>query len=879
MCERSRIICVFLILLQLFAGIKVYSQNLIDESFDNEPLPSVLNMLSEKYHLKFSYDYSLLEKVSVSGDFHNLSHNDFIMRLTNKYKFDFEKIDGVYLIKPQKGRRRLIVNGIILDGKSKERLPFANIYEKHSKYITASNQDGYFTLFATNSDTTKLVVCYMGYKTKELIITPSDTLEIINISLESEDKIISKVDVNTTSVKTVNLGKTAGHFTINPAKMADLPSLGELDIFRNLQLFPGISGTKNSSSGLIIRNSPPDQTLVNFDGFTILDLDHFFGMFSAVNSKVVKDIQVYKGGFEAKYGNRISSVVEITGKSGDLSKPAVHFNLNMISANLVLEFPLFKKASLLIAARRSYNDILKTPLYSQLFNEIKSPIDENYWLVNGTVRYMPYSLEPTFNFYDINVKLKLPLSKKDVLDISYFQSQDNLNLGDSAYATGVYSKMAENLAWGNKGLGLKWSRNWSKTVYSNFIASISSYSNDYDNYYIFEKNQIADTTSLFEANYIDNINLKFNTSWYINRKNTMDFGFDNNITNIDYYSSWDNFDIQDINQFANQLSLFVQNTHEFSPKMKLILGLRSNFISSGGKVNIEPRISYLYNFVPDITFKASLGQYHQYLNKIPMKDLDGINRDFWILSDNKIAPPVASNHITLGLTYKKPSFTIDVEAYYKDANNLIEYEGPYLNSFNYQFSDLEGVYHRGKGKIAGVDVLLLKNIGKYSGWIGYSFGRSARYFPTLNNGNPYPSNNDQRHELKIVNMLKIRNWNFALTWIYGSGKPYTQPEGQYYVKLLNGEQKLISIPESKNSSRLPAFHSLDMSVNYNFRIGPGFGKVGLSVFNIYGRENIKYRFYRIANKGDTQVSNQPVYKVYDIKLMGFTPNIFISFDF
>jgi hypothetical protein len=231
------------------------------------------------------------------------------------------------------------------------------------------------------------------------------------------------------------------------------------------------------------------------------------------------------------------------------------------------------------------------------------------------------------------------------------------------------------------------------------------------------------------------------------------------------------------------------------------------------------------------------------------------------------------------LTYEKPSFTIDFEAYYKDANNLIEYEGPYLNDFNYQSSDLEGVYHRGKGKIAGVDVLLLKNIGKYSGWIGYSFGRSVRYFPTLNNGNPYPSNNDQRHELKIVNMLKIRNWNFALTWIYGSGKPYTQPEGQYYVKLLNGEQKLISIPESKNSSRLPAFHSLDMSANYNFRIGQGFGKVGLSIFNIYGRENIKYRFYRIANEGDTQGANQPVYKVYDIKLMGFTPNIFISFDF
>lgn len=262
-----------------------------------------------------------------------------------------------------------------------------------------------------------------------------------------------------------------------------------------------------------------------------------------------------------------------------------------------------------------------------------------------------------------------------------------------------------------------------------------------------------------------------------------------------------------------------------------------------------------------------------------MKDLDGVNRDFWLLSDNKISPPISSSHFTFGLTYKKPSFTIDFEAYYKDAFNLIEYEGPYLNDFIYRASDLEGIYHSGTGKIAGIDILLLKTVGKYTGWVGYSYGRSIRTFPTLNNGNPFPSNNDQRHELKIANMLKVRNWNFALTWIYGSGKPYTQPEGQYYVKLLDGEQKLISIPADKNSSRLPAFHSLDMSVNYNFRLGQGFAKVGLSIFNLYGRENIKYRFYRIANEEGVQASNQAVYKVYDIKLMGFTPNIFISVDF
>lgn len=880
MLKHCIIIFFLLIIFQLSASLKVFGQKLISESFHNEPMSSVLCRINEKYQLKFSYDYALLEKVKVTGNYKNLYEKDFIRQLTSKYKFDFEKINGIYLINPlSKPVEDHVIKGLIIDKKTKERLPYANIYEKNTRYVTTSNQDGFFTLFINNSDTNRLIISYMGYKTKEIVINPNETLDEMQINLESEDKFISKVDVQTSIVKSVDLSGIAGHFTVNPAKMADLPVLGELDIFRNLQLFPGINGTKNSSSGLVIRNSPPDQTLVTFDGFTILDLDHFFGMFSAINSKVVKDIQVYKGGFEAKYGNRVSSVVEITGKSGDLSKPAVHFNLNLISANLVIQFPLYKKASILIAARRSYNDIVKTPLYNQLFNQIKSPLDDNYWLVNGTVRYLPYQLEPVFNFYDINLKLNLPLSKKDILSVSYYTGKDNLDLLDSVQTIGYQYEMREIMKWGNHGLGVKWSRNWSKTVFSNFVLSYSNYFNYYNSNYSYSNNQISGSTVLKESNIIDNLNLKLNTTWYINKKNTLEMGVDNNLTGIDYLSGWDNYDIQDINQFTNQLSIFAQNTHDFSSKLKLIIGLRNNFISSGQQSNLEPRVSLLYNFIPSMTLKASMGKYHQYLNKIPMKDMEGINRDYWIISDNKLAPAIASNHFTIGLNFKKSSFVVDFEAYYKDATNLIEYEGVYLNKLNYQNNGLEGIYHNGIGKIAGIDVLILKDLGRYNGWIGYSYGKSIRKFPGINNGLAYPSNNDQRHELKIVNMLKLRNWIFALTWIYGSGKPFTEPEGQYYIKLLNNQKKLISVPAKKNSSRLPEFHSLDMSVNYNFRIAAGFGKVGLSIFNLYGRENIKYRFYRIVENIDSYSSKNPVYKVYDIKLLGFTPNIFISFDF
>lgn len=880
MLKHRIVIILLLIIVQPFVCLNVFAQKLISENFQNVPMTSVLNTISKKYQIKFSYDYALLEKVKVSGNYKNLNEKKFIRQLTSKYKFNFEKIDGVYLINPRsKSGKDYVINGLVIDGESKERLPYANIYEKRIHYVTASNQDGFFTLFASNVDTNRFVVSYMGYKTKEIVVNPNDSLNEMQISLECEDKLISKVDVQTKNIKSVDLGGIAGHFTVNPTKMANLPVLGELDIFRNLQLFPGISGTDNSSSGLVIRNSPADQTLVTFDGFSILDLDHFFGMFSAINSKVVKDIQVYKGGFEAKYGNRVSGLVEITGKSGDLSKPAVHFNLNMLSANLVVQIPLFKKATLLLAARRSYNDIVKTSLYHQIFDNVKSPIDNNYWLVNGTVRYLPNQLEPVFNFYDINLKLNVPLSKKDMLSVSYYVGKDNLDFLDSASTVQYEYLMLENMNWGNHGFGVKWTRNWSKKVFSNLSLSHSNYYNSYSSDYSYSQSKYSDTISLHESNNIDNLNLKINTTWYINKKHTLELGLDNNIIYVDFLSLWNDNVLQDILQIANQLSVFAQDKYAVTPKLNLIAGLRANFISSSEETNVEPRISLQYKLLPSLNLKGSAGKYHQYLNKIPVKDVQGVNRDYWIISDNILAPPITSNHYTIGLNLKKAFFTIDFEAYYKNASNLIEYESAILFEISYHADDLEGIYHKGEGKIAGIDILLLKEYGKYSGWIGYSFGKSLRKFPDINNGLAYPSNNDQRHELKIVNLLKLKNWNFALTWTYGSGKPFTEPEGQYYIKLLNGRQKLISVPARKNTARLPAFHSLDMSVNYNFRIAAGFGKVGLSIFNLYGRENIKYRFYRTAENTDFISSQKPVYKVYDIKLMGFTPNVFISIDF
>ncbi len=868
-----------LIVLYLILPNKLIAQKTINEFFDNVPLSDALDSVSAKYDIRFSYDYKLLSNINISGKFVNLSETAFIKKIIKKYHFDVEKLENVYLIKPHKKQSKdYIISGTIIDKKTKERLPYANICQKNAQSYSISNSNGYFTLFAESLDSIILSVGYMGYKTKYVHIPVGDTIPELIIEMENEEKILKEVKVKKDKIKSVELSQMTGHFTINPTKLANLPVLGEPDIFHNLRLFPGISGSSNTSAGLVIRYSPPDQTLVSFDGLTILDLDHFFGMFSAINSKVVKDIQIYKGGFEAKYGNRASGVVEITGKSGDLSKPSVHLGLNMVSANLVLELPVFKKASILIAARRSYNDLIQTPLYRYLFNEVQSPTDDNYWLINGTLRYMPYQLEPDFNFFDVNVKFSMPLSKKSDLSISYFQSQDKLSFIDSLTTDQNFYKNSEQMNWGNFGLGINWTKKWSKKFYTDLNTAFSSYYNNYNSYYQYQTNLFDEFSSTYESNYIDNLNFKLNNSWYINKKNTFELGIDNNAANIDYFSGWDNFDIQNINQFVNQLSFFAQNKYVPNRKFSLIAGVRTTSLMPTNSTYFEPRLSLTYRFIPLLSFKLAAGKYHQYLNKIPIKDTKGIKRAFWVVSDNKMMLPVESNHLMLGLKFKKKNFVIDVETYYKETLNLVEYEGPFLSKENFELNGFTGTYHQGIGKIIGADLLIMNKIGNYTGWLSYTVGKSINKYEGINSGLFFPADNDQRHELKLVNMLKFGNWNFSLTWTYGSGRPYTEPEGQYYIKLINGDKKLVSVPATKNSSRLPAFHSLDMAINYDFRVGQGFGKVGLSVLNLYGRQNIKDRFYRLAS--DEQINDgQPVYRVYDIKLLGFTPSLFISFDF
>ena len=262
---------------------------------------------------------------------------------------------------------QLNLTGRVVETESGESLPYASIILKASNTGTSSNLDGYFTLFNIPSDTSKILISYVGYEVIETSIKILGGFSDITISLNPLSTALEEVLIKATSAGNfISTQEDVSLVRLSTKQITSLPSIGEVDIFRSLQLLPGVSGTNESSSGLYVRGGTPDQNLVVLDGMTVYKVDHFYGFFSAFNAQALKDVQLYKGGFPAKYGGRLSGVVNMTGKTGSFQKVNGKFAANLLTVNGFVEVPIGNKVSLLLAGRRSFTDILKSDLYKKI---------------------------------------------------------------------------------------------------------------------------------------------------------------------------------------------------------------------------------------------------------------------------------------------------------------------------------------------------------------------------------------------------------------------------------------------------------------------------------------------------------------------------------
>ena len=800
---------------------------------------------------------------------------------TNSFATYHENNLELHLYDDKFEQDRTTISGIVKDKESGETLPFANVFVKDTNIGTTTNADGFFTLFDIPSETSTIQVQYLGYKVETLVLTPEMVKGKITILLIPDNNQLDEVVVsNDSGQQIVKMNKSVSQISLSPKKLASIPNLGEKDIFRAIQLLPGVSGTNESSSGLYVRGGTPDQNLVLLDGFTVYHVDHFYGFFSAFNSGAVKDIQLFKGGFPAEYGGRISSVMDLTGKTGNSNKLSLSAGLSLVSANATVEIPIGEKANLLIAGRRSYTDILKSGLYNSIFdlyNDSNQTNGNNLPNFNG---FQQNQTQPSFYFYDLNTKFSYKPSDKDIISVSVYNGEDNLDssrenqntFGSGTEERTINSDIEDLLNWGNWGSSVRWARQWSDKLYTNVVGA-------YSNYFSQRKRindisiQLADSTNtnksgLVEDNNLKDFTLRIHNEYKVNSKHSLEFGGQLTMNEVEYnYILNDSITVIDQKDKGLLKTAYLQDKWSPTEKLNIVGGIRATHFDVTDEIYYEPRLSVSYKVNDKVKFKGAWGKYYQFVNRIVREDVTQGSRDFWLLANKENSPISFSQHFILGTSYEVDDWLFDVEFFEKEMTGLTEFSLRFQSALGTDPNDQ--LFFEGTGISRGVDFLIQKKVGKYTGWLGYTLSEVVHTFPDLNN-NPFYSLNDQRHEFKIVNVLKAGRWDLGATWVYGSGKPYTAPNGIYTITLLDGtETEYVSIGE-KNGLRIDPYHRLDLSATYNFNISSGKGEMGLSVFNLYNKTNTWYNEFEVV---DNQVTET------NVNYIGFTPSLFLNVSF
>jgi len=860
---------------------------IIDKSYYATTVSAVLRDLSNSYGLYVDYNMKDVKGMSVNPRHYNLPLGEFLETIFKDTDIQYKIVENQVQIrkkgdaltlkdKKYKHKTDFTLSGEVINKVTGEALAFAQLIIKDTKTGTTCNVDGYFTLFHVPTDTSQLVVSYVGYKKRTVFLTPRKVNNKFVIELMPESQQLDDVTIVGEREDLMQLSEKISMVTITPKEIAALPSLGEKDIFRTFQLLPGVSGSNEGSAGLYVRGGTPDQNLILYDGFTVYHVDHLFGMFSAFNSNAIMDVQLYKGGFESQYGGRLSSVMDIVGKDGSDKNFNLGADISFLSFNAFTEFPVGEKMTFMFAFRRSF----QSALYDKFFDNFSSTETTQTQTTGapggGRMGRQQTTTEPASYFYDLNGKLSYKPNDIDILSISFFNGKDVLdnsrNISRSFGGNEVSGGINDLTDWGNWGSSLKWSRKWNSKFYSNALVSYSNYFSLRDR--LSENTRMNEDdeyeTSIkgtLEDNNLQDFSFKIDNEWDLGLKNHVEFGVQANYFDVRYdYTRDDTIVIQDKDDQGVLTAFYLQDTWNPISRLSITPGVRLSYFSKTNKAYIEPRFSASYSLTEKFKLKAAWGQYYQFVQRVIREDIQTGSKDFWMLADGENVPVSSAQHYIAGFAYETGDYLFDVEAYYKSLNGLTEYTLRYIPQFG--STDYNEYYYEGDGFSQGVEFLVQKKFGNLSGWLGYTLGEVIYEFPVYGD-EPFPASHDVTHEFKAVGMYNWKGWIFSATWIFATGKPYTEPLGGYQVDLPDGTTEDFILVGPKNGSRYPDYHRLDIAVTKNVKFGGmGVGSLSFSLFNVYNRQNVWYKEFEL-DEGELIET--------DVTLLGITPNVTLSF--
>ncbi len=756
------------------------------------------------------------------------------------------------------------VSGYISDAGTGESLIGVNIIVPGENTGTITNDYGYFNLKIPVS-VEEIYVSFIGYKTDTIRL---DTLKksFLNVRM-TRGLALKEVSVLATREK-FNQKNEISSVRIPMKTVSQLPTfVGEEDIVRALQLMPGVKSGTEGKASLYIRGGSPDQNLILLDDVPVYNINHFGGFLSTFNSDAIKDFKLYKGGFPARYGSRLSSVVDVRMKDGDLSRHHVSGAFGLLSSKIMVEGPIIKdRSSFLLSFRKN-----TLPVFRLFFD-----------------------LNLDYRFYDLNAKVNYRFDEKNKMYFSFYQGDDNVLVRTKDETRDIYSSSDTYTRWGNTVGSIRWNSMLTDNIFFNTILGYTSYR--YKNGYEIDTKQDTVNESISNTfnSKVHDFFIRLAPEWYVASGFLLRPGIEvmhhQFIPGNTYYrhekTGMDLFDLPYKNSRSTALEYkaFLENDLDLFSWFGCNMGIHFSRYSTGDKTysSLEPRILANFKISEDFSVKAAYSEMQQYIHLLSYNGV-GMPSDFWMPSTSAVSPQ-RSVQIATGLEYfLTERYKISIEAYQKEMFNLITFkpgESFAMNNVSWE----NKVLNNGNGMAKGVELLVQKMEGKTNGWIAIDLSKSERQFNEIMEGKYYPFKYDRRFGSDLV-VIHSFNEKISLSavWKYGSGYPVTLP-----LKKYDSFGQVVYVYSDINSFRMRDYHRLDVGVNFNKKVRWGERTWSISVLNVYNRQNPYYYYFDYEELPFRNVSTvggivfeqqQGNLKLYQQSLIPFFPSVSFKFKF
>jgi hypothetical protein len=687
------------------------------------------------------------------------------------------------------------VSGFVRSAEDGEALIYANVFLENAPYGAMSNTQGYYVITDIPAGAYRITFSYMGFasKTRDLRLDEDEdltlTVELTVLPIEmGEIEVEARISDGLPQPSTVSL---------STYQMVSVPSAIEADLFRAVQSLPGVSSLSDFSSGLYVRGGSADQNLILLDDVDVYNPSHLFGFFSTFNVDAVKRVDLQKSAYPARYGGRLSALLDVHNRDGNRKRLAGVARVSLIDANLTLDGP-WSRGSWMVAGRRTFLGLLgKTA-----------------------------GVEIPYRFYDLHGRVNLDVDRGDRGSLSFFRGRDRLDWDQSS------SELL--LEWGNDTFSAKWTHPIGGRLFSHFLIGGSRF--------------ISDVSATFQdfslkvSNEIEDVSLKGNLSYARSEGEVLEFGFEAKDLAF-FYRQEIGEDAQLTFAYEGMYgALYTQYGFSFLSRWQALAGLRLNYYSRGDYFDLDPRITLKRSFNDFLSAHASFGRYHQYLNLVSEGGA-GVG-DQWFPVDETLDPGKA-DHYVLGVELGPyDHYSLSVEGYYKSYDNVVEFSDEFGRSLLEEDAQLGEAFNSGVGDAYGLDVYLRNRIWGFEGWLGYSYGDTRRRIRDYNYGREYYPLYDRRHQVVLMQEYRVRTrWKFNMNFRYGSGQPTTLGAGRYRVQDITGREYDEILPGELNAYRLPAYHRLDVGITYDteylgLEVSPTF-----QIINLYDHSNVWYRYY------------------------------------